>query len=259
MAIKLNHQLNIIKDSPASFIFLHGLGGNLKAWNPIVSKLNQLGYTTISFDLPGHGDSPNTFSLSDYTQTSIVHQVHQVVAKHKLTNPILVGHCYGGFSALTYTHLYPKELKALVLISTTYKLFTPKHSLNSRFIKKVILSLLKNLAPSRQQTYIRDWDLLRLFREIIKTTPSGYFLSVLGALSFNATRYLANISCPTHVIHGVGDSVIPYTLAKELAQKIPKSCLTLVPQANHIIVINQPQTIAKLLRKVGQSIKQTGK
>lgn len=259
MAIKINYQLNVIKDSPASFIFLHGLGGNLKAWNPIVSELNQLGYTTLCFDLPGHGDSPNTHSLTDYTQTSIAHQVHQVIANYKLTNPILVGHCYGGFSALTYAHLYPKDVKRLVLISTTYKLFTPKHSLNLRFIKKVIFSLLKNLAPSRQQTYIRDWDLLRLFREIIKTTPSGYSLSVLGALNFNATKYLANISCPVHVIHGIGDSVIPYTLAKELTQKIPKSSLILVPQANHIIVINQPQTIAKLLRKVGQSIKQTSK
>lgn len=202
MATKLNYQLNTAKDSSASFVFLHGLGGNLRAWHPIVDKLNQLGYTTLSFDLPKHGHSPDTLSISDYTQSSIAHQVNQIVTKHKLTNPVLVGHCYGGFSALTYAHLYPKDLKSLVLISTTYKLFTPKYSLDPRFIKKVSLSLLKNFLPTENQTYIRDWDLVRLIREIIKTSPTSYLLSVLAALDFNATKYLKHISCPVHIIHG---------------------------------------------------------
>ena len=259
MAIKLNYQLNLIKDSPADFIFLHGLGGNLNAWQPIVNELNKSRYSTLCFDLPGHGHSADSLSLSDYSQTNIAGLVHQVVIKHKLANPILVGHCYGGFSAITYAHLYPNNLKALVLISTTYKLFTPKTSLNPRFIKKLIVSLLKNLLPMKNQTYVRDWDLYRLAREIVKTSPTSYLLSVLAALSFNASKYLTNIDRSVYIIHGVEDSVIPPAIAKQLNQKIPGSNLTLVPQANHTIVINQPQLITELLRIVARSTKQAGK
>lgn len=61
------------------------------------------------------------------------------------------------------------------------------------------------------------------------------------------TAQLGGIACPTLVVHGAGDQLRSLEEAQELAQGIPGARLQVVAQAGHLIPLEQPQVLARLL------------
>lgn len=61
------------------------------------------------------------------------------------------------------------------------------------------------------------------------------------------TAQLERIACPTLVVHGAEDQMRSLDEARELAQGIPGAQLQVVPQAGHLIPLEQPLALAQLL------------
>lgn len=70
---------------------MHGLGLNSTVWEPFVTELQRQGMSTITIDLPGHGENTNSIA-------SIATAIKRVEAEIKNTDSetILVGHSLGG-------------------------------------------------------------------------------------------------------------------------------------------------------------------
>ncbi|WYZ41085.1 hypothetical protein EsH8_IV_001426 [Colletotrichum jinshuiense] len=113
----LNYQK--LGSGSSNVVFVHGLGGTLEYWTPLISNLKL--YDTHSlhlFDLEGHGLSP-THPLSDLTVKSMAADVRSIfdVAEISATHPgTLVAHSLGCLIALQFALENPGLLKKLVLL-----------------------------------------------------------------------------------------------------------------------------------------------
>ncbi len=54
--MKINYKIHKNKND-LYLVFLHGLGGNLYAWNEIRTIMHKKNYSTLAIDLRGHGES----------------------------------------------------------------------------------------------------------------------------------------------------------------------------------------------------------
>ena len=63
----------------------------------------------------------------------------------------------------------------------------------------------------------------------------------------DARELLPTIDCPTLVIHGADDRLIPVGMGQEIAQAIPGAELVLIEDAGHFVFLEQPEVIASVV------------
>ncbi len=96
-----------------TLVLIHGFGVDSSIWDHIVDKLAQ-SYQVLTLDLKGHGKSnkpPEGYSVELFAQ-----DVHQLITKLNISNPIIVGWSLGGYIAQYYATHYP--IKKLILVCT---------------------------------------------------------------------------------------------------------------------------------------------
>jgi pimeloyl-ACP methyl ester carboxylesterase len=95
-------------------LLLHGGGQTRHSWKATASRLASAGWTAITLDTRGHGDSG--WSLEgDYTMDAFVADLRAVAATFPAP-PIVIGASLGGLTALVAEGEHPGLLEALVLV-----------------------------------------------------------------------------------------------------------------------------------------------
>jgi pimeloyl-ACP methyl ester carboxylesterase len=244
------------KDFAKTILFLHGLGGNLTVWDPQRKYFEKLGYTTIAIDIRGNGLSGRPKSRAKYTPEILAKDILTFLEKKQIKNFILVGHCLGGIISLILTGSYNVKPKALILIAATYKFplyATLLHrskilSLSSDVLNQLPIFLGK---PGHMQMDkfrdTRDLDPRRILNDIFYTTAQSFVSLYSNLFLFNGRKLLKNINCPTLIIHGEKDTFFSPKVAVKLHKYIKNSKLILLPNANHILVLNDPEEINRII------------
>lgn len=240
-------------------VFLHGLGGNLTAWNPTRELLRKKGYKTLAIDLRGHGKSGRPNDKAKYNFKRIAKDVVELLEYEKISSFILVGHCFGGIISLYIASLYPRKVSKLVLINSTFKKPFGNALLSNSFSQGFFSILAKTLPRLKVNTQVNfqgyrgtaDHDVKRICSDILHTSPKSYMFLLAQLLALNTHKILNTITAPTLVISSADDSVYPTRISQEMASKISNATLVVVPHENHIIVINNPEIIAE---KIGEFI-----
>lgn len=254
---------HVSSSSRKFLVFLHGLGGDLTAWESERNSFHHLGYSTIAVDLRGHGLSGRPNNESSYSLNNFAFDILEVLRNEKAKKVALIGHCFGGMVALSLEGTYPKTSKALVLVDTSYKPpWFGQIATHSLFLQKIVRLIGEHIPEIRLKHHADfakfkgswDWDAKRLLSDILHTSLKSYLLLCDSLCQFNATELLQRISVPTLIIEGTRDSIFPPKVAKELNHRIKKSQIEFVDDANHIIIINNPKDlvigIQKFLKKI---------
>lgn len=107
-------------NAKALYIFFHGSGtmkSSGKNYAAQMNELSRLGFASLSFDLPYHGDGPigNRFEDPKY----FMKWIHEIITKYRRPGqPVyLVGHSFGPDVAAEYTARYPFSVNGAVLLS----------------------------------------------------------------------------------------------------------------------------------------------
>ena len=110
---------------PLTIVMESGGGASLAAWSGVEARLAEgSGATVVAYDRAGFGESG--VGPAALTPRQQVRQLHE--ALERLGTPpdrIVVGHSYGGLLSLLHAHLYPKQVRGLVLVDP----------MNARFVK----------------------------------------------------------------------------------------------------------------------------
>ena len=110
---------------PLTIVMETGGGAALAAWSGVEARLaERSGATVVAYDRAGFGESG--VGPAELTPRQQVRQLHE--ALERLRTPpdrIVVGHSYGGLLSLLHAHLYPKQVRGLVLVDP----------MNARFVK----------------------------------------------------------------------------------------------------------------------------
>lgn len=208
-------------------VLLHGWGQNIEMMKPLGDKLSSNHKITI-IDLPGFGvsESPSfAYSIFDYTEI-----VHELLDSLKITNPIIIGHSFGGRIAIVYASKYP--ISKLVLFGSPCVRHEYKSMRQSFYkaIKKVsILKPLVNLM--KKHTGSVDYrNASPLMREVLVKTVNQ-----------DLSDYAKKITCEALLIWGENDEAVPVSEAKELDAILANSALIILPGTHYCYLENLVQ------------------
>ncbi len=244
-------------------IFLHGLGGDLTAWNEERLSLYQQGFSSIAVDLRAHGLSDRPGKRESYSLKNFALDIKGLIDHERIKKPVIIGHCFGGMVAMTLVGIYPDLARAMILVDTNYKspflshLFLVNNPLHHVFYlaEKIIPGFhLSGHRDFKKYKNTGDYNLIRVASDIAGVSLKDYLMVFESLMDFNASDWLGKIAVPTLVIEGKEDSVFPPDVAKMLHKRIVKSKIRFIKNANHILVINNPkelsQTILNFIRMV---------
>lgn len=101
------------QDAPP-LLLIHGGRDHCRNWDWVAEKLSK-DWHVIAPDLSGHGDS-GWSPQGDYSMTSYVYDLAQLIHQLKLAPVTIIAHSLGGSIALRYTGLYPDNVRKIIAI-----------------------------------------------------------------------------------------------------------------------------------------------
>ena len=136
MLIKIrNININYVRygtKSKNTIVLLHGWGQNIEMMQPLGNAFQDTNDIVI-LDLPGHGLSEEPEEILEVPD--FVEIVKGLLDYLNVTNPILIGHSFGGKISLLYASKYP--VKKLVLLASAFKQEIKKISFKTKMLKQL--------------------------------------------------------------------------------------------------------------------------
>ncbi|GAC1387088.1 MAG: alpha/beta hydrolase [Herpetosiphon sp.] len=216
-------------------VCIHGAGGNSRHWGHQITGLNA--HTrVIALDLPGHGRSGGS------THDSIgagADGVLQCLDSLGLSQAILMGHSMGGAIAQWLAIHARQTVLGAVLVSTGARL---------RVAPEIRAGLETNPDAARhfivEHSYGRAADarLLRLAAAELDHVDEQLLVSDYAAChAFDVMNIVAQIVCPVLIVTGADDRMTPVKYATWLHAHIAHSTLAVIPEAGHMVMLEQPE------------------
>lgn len=244
------------RDGSRPVVLVHGLAASWQCWLETIPRLAAEGRRVIALDLPGFGASEmprERISIEGYGRT-----VESLCDELDLGQVVVVGHSMGGFTAAEFAIQYPERVERLVLqaaagISTNAVRREPVMA-GARIIAGLIartatqsrmIARRPRLRWLAMQTAVRHPSRIPadFTYELLSHTGREGFLPALDAIiSYDFRDRLSQIRCPTLVIWGADDMLVPRRDAGEYARVIPNARKVVFEDTGHSPMMERPQT-----------------
>ena len=236
--------------------FLHGLGGDLDAWQFVRDPLLASGFSTIAMDLRGNGYSGHPTARSAYKMELLIADVLMILEAEQLKKVVMVGHSGGAVLALQFALQNPQKLAGLVLLAGSYG---PPHYLRSpvlRHMSNTLIAIGAWLSPKAiaiwHSTYPvgkfhKEYELWGLARTIYHNSLRSYLLTLQQLASVNLKDEIRKLRIPTLIVAGEKDGIYPTALSQYMHEHIAGSTLAVVKNANHVLILNNPREVVDLI------------
>ena len=167
----------------------------------------------------------------------------------------LAGHSMGGYIAFEIMRQAPERVERLALINTQARPDTPEGTANRRLQMAAADS--GNYAKAMDAFYAmlvhpmrRDDDALKaemraMFADVAPAEFIRQQTAIIGRVDSRPT--LAAIRCPTLVLTGDQDLLLPHHLSEEMAQGIAGATLVTIPDCGHMPQFERPDATTQAL------------
>jgi 4,5:9,10-diseco-3-hydroxy-5,9,17-trioxoandrosta-1(10),2-diene-4-oate hydrolase len=248
-------------------VFVHGLAGSWQNWLeqlPVFARSNRV----IALDLPGFGRSP--MPLEQITISLYARVLEQVMAALEIDAAAVVGNSMGGFVSTELAIAFPQRVERLVLaapagISSVANQDALTKALWLRRIKPLLALGGAWAAANADVVTSRPWLRARalagvawrpgelpaqLVAEQMRGAGKPGFIDALDAnLNYDFRDRLPEIVCPTLVVWGDKDRVIPVRDADAYTELIPNARKVIFPETGHVPMLERPVRFNALLEK----------
>lgn len=230
-------------------ILLGSLGASRDMWDPQVEALSESA-RIITVDLRGHGESPAP--VGEYSMTDLADDVLALMDSLGIDSAHIVGLSLGGAVAQTIALDHPERLRTLTLISTA-----PKFGETDAWLDKAE-NVHANGTGVLADTVVGNWFTDECFAEnpqlparfadgIRATSDEGYAGCCHAIAGFDTREQLGDITVPTWVIAGEEDTSTPLDVVTSLYDGIPESSLTEISPAKHLVNVEVPDAVNRVL------------
>ena len=225
------------KDNP--IVLLHGWGQNIQMMKGLG---DQFSFTNriIIVDLPGYGQSeePKTvWNVDDYVDC-----IKELLESLNVSNPIIIGHSFGGKIGLLYATKY--NVKKLICLASPYKKSSKDKSLKVKMLKTAKKIPVLNKLEGFAKKHIGSTDYKNasdMMRKILVET-----------VNYDITAQLCKIKCPTLLIWGTMDKAVSINDAYQLEKLISNCGLVTYEGCSHYAYLERfDQTIRVLKSFLG--------
>ncbi|WP_372746733.1 alpha/beta fold hydrolase [Lutibacter sp.] len=199
----------------SAVVLLHGFLENLTMWNGIVSELTKKN-RVICIDLLGHGQSESHGYI--HTMEEQAKMVKTVLDFLKLRKYSIVGHSMGGYIALAFAKLFPKNIKGICLMNSTALPDTDEKKLNRdrgiAAVKQNHKTFVRIAIPmlfSEKNRAIFTSEINTVTNEALKLSPQGIIAALEGMkIREDLTSIYKNATYPIKMIIGKEDPALDY-------------------------------------------------
>ncbi|KKU80520.1 hypothetical protein A2875_04760 [Candidatus Gottesmanbacteria bacterium RIFCSPHIGHO2_01_FULL_46_14] len=237
----------------APLVILHGWGLSAERFAPLAAEFERLGYKTYAPDLPGFGKSQipkNPLTLSDYASF-----LFSFFKSNKISNPILVGHSFGGRVALRFNQLYPNSVRALILTGTPGFTPIPKKRLMVFIALAKIGNLLFSIPPlSLFQDQVRRWYYYVVGAKEFFRAEGAMRETFKHIVGEDLVHSMESISIPTLLLWGELDIIVPPSIAERMHRVIERSELVIIADADHGVPFKEPQRFVPYVQRFLESL-----
>jgi pimeloyl-ACP methyl ester carboxylesterase len=256
-------------DGATRVLLVHGLGGHTLSWEPSATALaERLGATVTAVDLPGFGLTrvPPGRRATLGTHGRVLRALLEQSGR-----AIVAGNSMGGALGVGLAARHPDLVRALVLVDPA--LPRPAATLTQWSVMARLAPMMvpmvgtqfvaargRLLGPERLVDDTLGWtlcdpsrldpELRARFVELARTrrrfpeAPAAYAESA-RSLFWYLTRSMradeARVTCPTLIVHGDRDRLVPAAAARALAARRPDFALELIDDCGHAPQLEVPE------------------
>ncbi|MBP7564427.1 MAG: alpha/beta fold hydrolase [Burkholderiaceae bacterium] len=232
-------------------VFLHGLGWTHGLWRHQRTRYGQR-WRMIAGDNRGHGQSDTP--PGPYTLEGMARDWLAALDTMGIDRFVLVGFSQGSRVAQLMATMAPERLHALVVIGAGCRSNATGSEVMARRIeamrtsplegaKAAMASIFSPAFMEREAAFMAHFLAERAQQPVEPLIASMQALQPAGDLR----AALARVTCPVLVIVGDADRLCPVDAARELADALPHAEFHVVPDAGHMVTIEQPDAIDALL------------
>jgi len=232
---------SFIDNKTEPLVFIHGVGLNHKMWDSQIASLNN--YSTITYDLLGHGKTP--YNKKEVTLNDFSNQLDYLLRFLKIDKINLVGFSLGSLIALDFASKFQDKLKSLTVMGTTYKRTAEQKALViERFEQAKLNRPISKQALKRWFTdkYLNDYP--EIYDQFIKilTKDGEDHLNFLKAYKLFAyhqdnSDLIKRIKTKTLVMTGSDDSGSTVKMSKSLSDDLINSSFIEINNGKHLCSI----------------------
>jgi pimeloyl-ACP methyl ester carboxylesterase len=230
-----------LKDRPA-LLLLHGAGGSHSSWPPQIRRLS--GQRVYALDLPGHGKSDGLGSqdIGEYATA-----VYEFMKAARLSSAVVAGFSMGSAIALSLALRYRKRVLGLALLGAGAKMRVSTSTLELASNPLTFLPTLETVVENSYSANVDSRVKELAVEQMAETRQAVLYSDFLACDAFDAMERVNKIHVPTTLITGSADQMTPPNRAQYLHEQIEASELHIVEGAGHMVMIEQPEEVARLL------------
>ena len=246
-------------------VFVHGLSG---CWANWLEQLPALAaeHRVVTLDLPGFGYSP--MPAEPITMPGYARLLDRLLGQLGIDAAAVVGNSMGGFISAELAIAFPQRVERLVLISaagisTTGNAHTTRALPSMRRMETALVASGGWIA-SKSETVARRARLRDALLYIVARHPGrlpaalaaeqlrgagkpGFIQALESILEYDIRERLPEIACPTLIVWGDGDRLIPVRDADVFAELIPGSRKVIFEDTGHMAMLERPAAFNALL------------
>jgi pimeloyl-ACP methyl ester carboxylesterase len=238
-------------------IMIHGYGGSYRNFDKIAALLKD-DFRVIRVDLPGFGLSD--FPAVDENNTDLLQLYRDymtfILDTLQLDSAYLMGNSMGGWMAWETAVENPQRIKKLVLMcSAGYEM--EKVSENAAALMKKG-GLMETLFMKGMPEYMSWNGAKKCWHDDSRINPADVKVNndmwnrdgnihaaflLAGSGQFPDTVRITRVSCPTLIVGGKEDEIIPYTHAYKFQRDIKNSRLIIYENCGHVPMIENARQL----------------
>ena len=242
-------------------VFLHGIGGNKKNWEENVEFFSSK-FLSVAWDTRGYGESDDYLGSLNFQD--VLDDLKKVLKYFNKDKAHIVGLSMGGQIATLFYEKFPESVKSLILCDTHFGLSNLSLQEIEKFINLRKEPLLQgkepiDIAPIVAKTLIGDVNNKIAYDKLVKSISilhkNSYLKTIEASMKTEHRHVFETINIPTLILVGELDTLTPPSMAKEIKKKIPNSLIKVIPNAGHLINIEQPKLFNNYLLSFLKSFK----
>ncbi|HEX4837564.1 MAG TPA: alpha/beta hydrolase [Solirubrobacteraceae bacterium] len=251
-------------EGPA-IVFVHGLSGSWPNWleqMPVFASDHRV----IAMDLPGFGHSPmpaERITISAYARI-----LDELLGALDVGAATFVGNSMGGFVSAELAIAYPQRVERLVLVSaagiSTYRRRDVERV--EPYLRRMgpMLAVYTGWTAAQSNRVARRPGLRNLTLGLVTRHPSrlpaplaaeqlrgagkpGFMQALRANIEYPVKERLPEIACPTLIVWGDEDKIIPVRDASVFEELIPDSRKVIFEGTGHMAMVERPAAFNELL------------
>jgi pimeloyl-ACP methyl ester carboxylesterase len=224
-------------------VLIHGAGGSYLHWPAEIRHL--AGEDILAIDLPGHGASGGE---GKEAVAAYVASVLEFLDYLEIDQAVVAGHSMGSAIAQRLSLDSSDRVQGLILIGAGAKLRVhPKlieYCSSERTYPAAVAQIIEwSFSPNAEKR------LVELARDRMAEMPAKVVLADFKACdAFDVLNEVQEIKQPALIICGADDQMTPVRFSQFLVEKLTLARLVIIPNAGHMVMLEQPEIVAELIK-----------